>query len=234
MACPEKVSLKAALIWIMLYMVLFSIADNMSKALGIEKIVTAPFAILFAALLFIWMNKKGLKKEYGLCAFQGKGKQYLYFIPLALIASVNLWRGVSFRFPPAETVLYIWSMVGVGFIEEFLFRGFLFKALRKEGIKRAVLISSLTFGIGHMVNLLNGADMISTLLQVIYACTVGFLFTVIFYKGKSLIPCIASHSLLNASSRGDSACRCAHFHPFGSGFTGIYSVDYPAAALCSF
>ena len=60
-----------------------------------------------------------------------------------------------------------------------------------------MLVSSVTFGLGHIVNLLNGQDLIPTLLQICYATAVGFLFTVLFYKGKSLLPCIAAHAATN-------------------------------------
>ena len=88
------------------------------------------------------------------------------------------------------------SMACVGVIEEVIFRGFLFKAMCKDNIKLAVFISSITFGMGHIVNLLNGKDLIATLLQICYASAIGFLFTIIFYKGKSLLPCIITHGCL--------------------------------------
>jgi len=66
----------------------------------------------------------------------------------------------------------------------------------------AILVSSVTFGIGHIVNLFNGsgADLFSNLLQVAYAIAGGFLFTILFYYSKSLWACIATHSILNALS----------------------------------
>ena len=66
----------------------------------------------------------------------------------------------------------------------------------------AVIVSSITFGMGHIVNLINGsgADLLSNVLQVGYAIAAGFLFTVIFYKTKSLLACIGTHSVLNALS----------------------------------
>lgn len=90
-------------------------------------------------------------------------------------------------------------MLCVGFIEEVIFHGFLFKALCKDGVKRTVVISSLTFGLGHIVNLLNGSDLLPTLLQVCYAAAIGFLFTILFYRGGSLFPCILTHSVINAT-----------------------------------
>ena len=72
----------------------------------------------------------------------------------------------------------------------------------KDNVKSAIIVSSVTFGIGHIVNLVNGsgADLFSNLLQVGYAIAAGFLFTIIFYKTKSLIACIVTHGVLNALS----------------------------------
>lgn len=89
-------------------------------------------------------------------------------------------------------------MINVGFIEEVIFSGFLFKMMAKENVKRAMIVSALTFGIGHIVNLLNGAEFVSTIMQVCYAVCLGYLFVVIFYKSKFLIPCIVIHGVINS------------------------------------
>ena len=59
---------------------------------------------------------------------------------------------------------------------------------------------SITFGIGHIINLLNGADILPTLMQIIYATAGGYLFVTLFYKSKSLWPCIITHILVNSLS----------------------------------
>ena len=91
-------------------------------------------------------------------------------------------------------------MFNIGFIEEVIFRGFLFKMMSKDNVKLAIVVSSITFGIGHIVNLFNGADLVPTLMQIGYATAIGYLFVVIFHKSKSLVPCIIAHSLNNALS----------------------------------
>ena len=91
-------------------------------------------------------------------------------------------------------------MLNIGFIEEIIFRGFLYKMMAKTNVKSAVLVSAITFGIGHIINLVNGAQLIPTLLQVCYAVSIGYLFVIIFNKSKSLIPCIVTHSIMNALS----------------------------------
>lgn len=196
----QKNELTFAIIWIVIYVVAMSLADMFSAMIGIEKVLTAPIAIGISVFLIVWIIKKGLGEKYGLT----KGKidivRYLFFIPLILMVSVNFWGGVALNFSPLETVLFVISMLGVGFMEEIIFRGFLFKALLKDNLKMAIIISSVTFGIGHVINLINGADLVPTLLQICYAIAGGFMFTIIFYKSGTLILCIVAHSLINATS----------------------------------
>lgn len=196
----KKNKLTFALIWIGCYVVFASLADGLSQTVGIEKIITVFVLAVMTAQLYFWMRGQGLKGEFGLCKFQGKLSDYLWFAPLILLLTVNLWHGVRMNYSPLETVLYIAGMLLVGFLEEVIFRGLLFKAMLPGGIKPAFIVSSLTFGIGHIVNLLNGAEFLPTLLQVCYAVAIGFLFTLIFYKGKSLWPCILTHSIFNSLS----------------------------------
>ena len=91
-------------------------------------------------------------------------------------------------------------MCCVGFLEEVIFRGLLFRAMEKDNLKTAIIVSALTFGLGHVVNLFNGSgqNIQSTIVQVVYAVLVGFVLVLIFYHGKSIVPCIVFHSANNA------------------------------------
>ena len=198
----KKNELLFSLVWIAVYVFGLSVADNLSKTLGMEKIITVVVSILLSVILFVGMQNNNLFRKYGLCRPQIQASKMLYYIPLIFMISVNLWYGVSMNLSAAETVFYIISMLAVGFLEEMIFRGLLFQAMCKDGVKTAVIVSSITFGMGHIVNLFNGsgADLLSNVLQVGYAIAVGFLFTIIFYKTKSLLACIGTHSVLNALS----------------------------------
>ena len=126
----------------------------------------------------------------------------LYYIPLLVLLTANLWYGVTINMSPLETVLYILSMFCVGFLEELIFRGLLFQAMAKDGVKTAIIVSSVTFGIGHIVNLVNGsgAELLPNLLQVMYAVAIGFAFVMIYCRTRSLMPCILVHSIFNGLS----------------------------------
>lgn len=154
--------------------------------------------ILSVCLIVIMLLLKRTS-YYGLTKVKNT-KQYLYFIPLLIIVTVNLWNGFNINHSSKEIVFHILTMLNIGFIEEIIFRGFLFKMMAKHNIKSAVIVSALTFGAGHIVNLLNGAELVPTLIQVCYATSIGYLFVIIFHKSKSLVPCIVTHSLVNSLS----------------------------------
>ena len=196
----EKDEILFAVAWIIIYVIGFSAADSVSESIGIPKLITVLFGALLSAIAFVFIKRNGLYEHFGLCKTKIPARDMLYFVPLVVISSVNLWYDFSAEIAPLSAILFVISMCFVGFLEEIIFRGMLFNGMAKNGIKSAIIISSLTFGIGHIINLLTGAPVYETLLQVIYASAVGFCYTAIFYAGKSLWPCIISHVFVNSTS----------------------------------
>ena len=198
----EKSRIWFALIWIISYCVLMSLGDALSELVGIGKSATLAIGILMSAVILLFLKKNGLFGEYGLCAPRASAKSMLYYLPIIIMLSANLWFGVSLKFNAVEKVLYVLSMLSVGFLEEIIFRGFLFRAMSRDSLPAAVIVSSFTFGMGHIINLFNGsgAELLPNLLQVIYATAAGFMFVMIFHKTKSLVVCIAAHEIFNALS----------------------------------
>lgn len=199
-ALYRKNQLLFALMWIGLYVVLFSLAESASLALGTAKLVTAPLCAALALLLWRFVRSHGLMEKYGLVMPRQPARDYLYYLPLAALSTSNLWGGVSLTASVPEAALFILTMLLVGFLEEVIFRGLLLRALLPKGIVSAVMIASLTFGLGHIINLINGAPLADTLRQLAYASATEFLYTILAYKGKSLLLCILSHGFINATS----------------------------------
>ena len=195
----EKNELTFAIVWIAVYCVLQSLANPLNKAIGIEYAASAAFCVLQTIVLFAFIRKNGLQKRYGLCRPTVPARRFLFYVPLVILASGNLWNGAAVNYAPTETVCRIVCMLCVGFLEEVIFRGLLFQAIAKDNIKSAIVISSVTFGIGHIINLFNGSGMelVDNLCQIVFAIAVGFLLVTIFYRGGSLLPCIAVHSAIN-------------------------------------
>ena len=199
----KKSELRFALLWILVYVLGTSLMrdERPDAAPGLLAGLTA-FHLALSAVLVGWIVKNGHCEKYGLCAPRHPARRLLYYLPLLAIGTVNVWRGVALNYPPAATALRVVSMLCVGLLEELIFRGLLFKAMRPNGRRSAVIVSALTFALGHIVNLFNasGQALPETLVQIGYAAALGLMFVVLFERGGSLLPCILTHSLIDMLS----------------------------------
>jgi len=190
----EKNEILFAVFWIVLYTLSMGTLNKIGDDSPYRMIGLIGFSA--AMLLFVWKN--GLPEKYGLSRWAGNNRAMLCFLPLWVLTTVNLWGGITPRYSMPGQLFAVVSMAFVGFAEEMLFRGFLFKAMLKEGgVKTAVLVSTVSFGLGHILNLFSGHAPAETLMQVVFAVAYGFMVTLVFYKSKSLLPCILSHSLFD-------------------------------------
>ncbi len=196
----EKNELTFALVWIVIYVAGTSLAEMLSETIGVYKLVSAVFHAALTAGLFLWIRRNGLDEKYGLFLPRYRLLRAWLFLPLALVCLYKVVFSPALRFSAVESILFLISMLCVGFLEELIFRGFLFKAIGKESLPRAIIISSVTFGIGHIVNLINGQNLPDTISQIIFAVFVGFALVILFHKGKSLVPCIVFHGVFNGLS----------------------------------
>lgn len=194
----KKSEITFAILWIVAYVVLTGLADQLSESAGITKSVSAALHIVMSLILFFWIRKNHLSVKYGFCRSVIPAKRFLYYLPLIITASTAFWGGIKLQYGFPEALLFFISMCCVGFLEEVIFRGLLFRAMEKDNLKTAIIVSALTFGLGHIVNLFNGKDIQSAIVQVVFAVLVGFVLVMIFYYGRSLVPCIVFHSANNA------------------------------------
>jgi membrane protease YdiL (CAAX protease family) len=203
----DKNQLGFALLWIGLYVLVMNLAlqfcggfDDLASKTVTQLLVPVICIVILAVVSTVWVVRNGLASHFGLYRFTGSKKRFLWFVPLALMSCINLTNGLALPASWAVSVLMAINLALGGYVEEVIFRGFLFRAMAKDGLRSAVIVSAVTFGVGHIVNLANTADTLGVLLQVCYAIVIGFLYTVITYKGGSLWPCIASHMFVNGCS----------------------------------
>lgn len=114
----DKDEIWFAVVWIIIYVLGFSNADMLSESIGMPKLITCIFGFLMAAILFVFIKKHKLSEYFGLCAFKGNYKKFLYFIPLIIISSVNFWNGLKFECSFQDAALFISSMCLVAILEE--------------------------------------------------------------------------------------------------------------------
>ena len=131
-------------------------------------------------------------------------------------------------------IIFGWSIFFImlipGIWEEWGFRGVLIPLNSKKYSKLTVLIiTSVVFGIYHLVNILFGQDWIYTLFQALFATAFGFLFGYIFIKTNSLLPSIIMHYLVN--SLGQLFVNTVPYNELSAALYLIFGVGVVPAIL---
>ena len=214
----KKHEILFAVLWIVAYcLVMAPIKGNF----GIDSGWMLLALLIFAAGITAFVRSSHLEHKYGLAGWPGDTKRFLYFLPMFLLATGNLWGGFALSFRGLPLVFSVLSMLLVGYVEEMIFRGLLFRALlSKDKTAAAIIISSVTFGIGHIVNLLAGQASFETLVQIVFAVGWGFILTMVFYKCGSLLPCIIAHAVIDASSLFSTDSELADWIYIGATIVG--------------
>ncbi len=194
----EKKEILFAVLWIVAYcVVLGTIKGN----LGNSSVIMLIALLAFSAGIIAFVKANHLEDKYGLAGWPKDMKRYLFFIPMWILATGNIWDGFDPSYQGSELLISVLSMILVGFVEEMIFRGFLFRAmLSKDKTIVAIIVSAVTFGIGHIVNLFTGQASFETVMQIVFAISWGFILTMVCYKSGSIIPCIIAHSMIDALS----------------------------------
>src|SRR5690554_338136 len=195
----EKQPVWFAVLWIGIYIITVNVGDAFTEALGVPNLVTAPLLIALSVGLLVFLRRHGWLEKYGVALPKPRElKVAWYYAPLALMVLVLILLGANSALGATGTVFVILLMLGVGFLEEVVFRGFLYKAiLKRSGFKRAVIISGVTFGIGHIVNLLRGYTGAEQLLQIVAGVALGIVLALLFALTGSILPGALFHVLLN-------------------------------------
>ena len=187
-----------AVLWIVIYVVLVA---PLRGSYGDGSLQMLLGLVAISAVLLAVIRLLGIEKELGMTRWLQNGKALLWLLPMWVLSTGNLWGGVGLRYAGINTLMAVLSFLLVGVVEEIVFRGFLFNGMRRTGkLPVAIVVSALTFGMGHIVNLLTGHATMETLVQVLFALAWGFLFTFAYLKSGSLLPCIAIHGLIDVFS----------------------------------
>ena len=194
----EKKPVLFAVLWIALYC---AVTIPIRGQFGDGSLWSLVGLAAVALALVVVSSAIPLWKKLGVAVRPQNLRLCLYFLPMWLLTTGNLWDGFLPHYSGASLWYALGSMALVGFVEEMIFRGFLFRALlKKDGPKVAVIVSAVTFGIGHIVNILAGMDLAENLIMVVFAIAWGFVFTMVYYKSGSLFPCIIAHAVVDVLS----------------------------------
>ena len=115
-ALYDKSELGFALVWIGIYCLGMSIFDELSRRIGVESSVSALFALSVSLYLYFWLKKNCHLEHFGLCKPMVPAKALLFYAPLIIITSKNLWSGVEMCYDALNAICFIVKMLCVGFL----------------------------------------------------------------------------------------------------------------------
>ncbi|MFT9817408.1 lysostaphin resistance A-like protein [Lysinibacillus sp. NPDC056185] len=165
---------------------------NISSLSSITLIQFIAFAVGVLVTLWIMKKSKFSFQDFGFRKF--KAEAWIAVIVVSeLVAFLN---GITDK--DGFSMQYVFTLlllvIAVGFCEELIFRGLIFKYLSAKGLKIAILVSSFLFGIGHIANLFSGHDFLLTLIQIFFAFLFGLVCAEIVAKTKSIMFPIVWHA----------------------------------------
>ncbi|BEH01469.1 CPBP family intramembrane metalloprotease [Brooklawnia propionicigenes] len=215
-----------AVVWIVAYVLLVPVGDRLSELVGEPNSVTAPLLVVLAIVLIVYVSRNGWLRYYGVRSFRsGDFTKTLLYLPLLAIVLLQYAKGWREGLDLTAVLLIVALMVCVGFIEELVFRGFLFRAiLTKSTLTRAIVISGVTFGIGHIVNLARGYTGVEQIIQIGFGVVLGIVLALLFAVTGTIVPLIIFHTLLNIS--GNVTAPDAGFDVIMLAITILISVGY--------
>lgn len=159
--------------------------------------VTTVFLILSIAIGILIMRKSRFTlSDYGFRkSKKGAGQKVWWYIPLLAVEIIPVAiAGFSAEVTALQYIILLFFTVAVGFNEEIYFRGLAFKVMEEKGRKKAVIWSSVIFGVLHLANAFNDKSALYLALQVIFAFLVGFVLAEVVSATKSLWIVIIWHA----------------------------------------
>lgn len=171
--------------------------DTLTSGLPLQIIVSVVLLMIVGVLgwwrmTLLWsrLERRGLRALYFTLAYPLLG---------IVVITLVLNDGENARNPRDVLLLVLVLNFFVGLSEELLFRGILFGAMRqKNRLMTAIVVSSVAFGLLHVVNAGVGQSAEQTLFQVINATALGVLFCALTLTTNNLWPAIMLHMVWNS------------------------------------
>ena len=157
--------------------------------------------ILLFALIMLLLGKR-------LSILKPCGKSIIYGIkrgmPIFVVSLISLFSSLTGILGENLNITNLISLIilaiTIGMAEEFFFRGFIqgeivdaYGKSRKQVII-SVVVSGVIFGLVHLTNALSGQDIITTLMQVLQASSLGILLGSIYFITKNIWSVVFLHA----------------------------------------
>lgn len=169
------IHLASSIITVLIFLLIYKVRKKkITQELKIVKTKKINLVIAMILGISVWLFNTGV-----LSLIEGAGLLTKYF------------EAMNEMMAPLMEGNIVISMIAIGiaapFVEEFIFRGVIYKTLSKNiSIKWTIIIQAVLFGVIH-----------GNLIQGTYATILGVIFGYVTYKTKSLWPAIIIHTLNN-------------------------------------
>jgi len=173
-------------------------------------IYLAQFVSFFAGCLILMFIIRKSSFNYRNIGFRS-GRVGKWIIGIIAVEAAALTAGMKRGIDLKTAAVLVVFMVSVGFFEEIIYRGLILQYLNKTNTRKAVVFSSVLFGVGHIANLLGGADLKATIGQIIFAVLFGVVCAEIVILTDSIVIGIVWHSVHNIISQLTSSASAYEF-----------------------
>lgn len=172
----------------------YLIAGTASYFLKLSNLALVGLANLGLTLIVIaYLTASKGWRSAGFKAPKQSGDLPYFLLPL-VPALLNLIPGVQIESLSQLCGVFAITLL-VGFAEEGIFRGLMLQTLKPHGQWRAVISSTLLFGLTHALNALTGKNLMDSMLQIAYALAIGFAYAALALKKEVLWPLVLTHFL---------------------------------------
>lgn len=156
--------------------------------------------LIFALVMLAVRKRLNILKPQGKSIIYGIKRGIPIFVVslISLMSSVTGIMGENLNIPNLISLIIL--AITIGMAEEFFFRGFIqgeivdaYGKSRKQVII-SVVVSGVIFGLVHITNALSGQDIITTLMQVLQASSLGILLGSIYFITKNIWSVVFLHA----------------------------------------
>ena len=156
--------------------------------------------VLFALIMLLLGKRLSILKPCGKSIIYGikRGMPIFVVSLISLFSSLTGILGENLNIPNLISLIIL--AITIGMAEEFFFRGFIqgeivdaYGKSRKQVIM-SVVVSGVIFGLVHITNALSGQDIITTLMQVLQASSLGILLGSIYFITKNIWSVVFLHA----------------------------------------
>ena len=156
--------------------------------------------LIFALVMLAVRKRLNILKPQGKSIIYGIKRGIPIFVVslISLFSSLTGILGEKLNIPNLISLIIL--AITIGMAEEFFFRGFIqgeivdaYGKSRKQVII-SVVVSGVIFGLVHITNALSGQDIITTLMQVLQASSLGILLGSIYFITKNIWSVVFLHA----------------------------------------